>query len=163
MKNGLILLGLFLIYFAMSMPAVGQEPLAIDHFDESGGRARVDVSGHGAVLCSWWIYLSVQMFTDACKWPRQPADDAIDEAIVDIDKFIIANSPEHPTQAMLDEAKRCWDVKNLSQQEQDLVKKGCSKPEPLIEKLRSPSADEIKASVKDLLSVPREPVMNPCL
>jgi hypothetical protein len=58
------------------------------------------------LLCSWSIYLSIQTQTAACALPRRPVDDAIDQAIVAIDEFILANSSLHPTKPMLEDFKR---------------------------------------------------------
>src|SRR5258708_2715282 len=82
-------------------PGGGQDRLVLGprQFEE-------DKSGAGAVLCLWSIYLSVQAQTAACALPRRPVDDAIDQAIVAIDEFVLANSSLHPTRPMLEDFKR---------------------------------------------------------
>ncbi|MCC8955662.1 hypothetical protein H8B02_20165 [Bradyrhizobium sp. Pear77] len=65
-----------------------------------------DKSGAGAVLCAWSFYLSVQAQTVACALPRRPTDDAIDQAIVAIDQFILENSSLHPTKEALEAFRR---------------------------------------------------------
>ncbi|MDR2219471.1 MAG: hypothetical protein LBE24_02715 [Methylobacillus sp.] len=166
MKHSNLLLSAILL--TASISALAQNDPAVDGTkkpvetvtDEKGLSAQVDTSGHGAVLCSWAIYVEVQAITAACQKPRKPADDAIDAAIVDIDKFIIANSSERPTQANLDEFKHR--VTGTASPEQ--IKEYCAQPDdPIINEIRSMSPDKIREQVKHLLAVPREPVMNPCL
>src|SRR3954447_13816833 len=119
-----------------------------------------DTSSAGAVLCTWSIYLSIHNQTEACALPRRPADDAIDQAITAIDDFIVANSSLHPTKEMLEAFKR-----NAAAADIRLVRQGgpesCKSQD--LERFRSVSPEKIQSSVKALLAVPREPVMNPCL
>lgn len=115
----------------------------------------------GAVLCSWGIYLAVQAQTAICALPRRPSDDAIDQAVAAIDDFIIANSSLHPTRAMLDDFKRRAAESNRASMQRAGLDKACGRSD--IELFRKQSPERIAASVKDLLAVPREPVMNPCL
>ena len=76
-----------------SEPAVGEDRMVL------GPRQFETDKGGGAVLCAWSMYLSIRTQTTACSVPREPVDDAIDEAITTIDGFIIANSSLHPTHA----------------------------------------------------------------
>jgi hypothetical protein len=138
---------------ALSVTAFGQDRMVL------GPRQFERDQGAGAVLCIWSIYLTVQTDTAACGWPRQPADDAIDEAIAVIDEFILANSSLHPTSAMLEDFKRRAAESHLS----FVRRRGRSCESRDVEHFRSSSPDQIKASIKTLLAVPREPVMNPCL
>jgi hypothetical protein len=143
-------LGLLLIE-----PVAGQDKMVLgpDQFKE-------DKSGAGAVLCTWSIYLSIQAETAACALSRRPVDDAIDQAIVAIDEFILANSSLHPTRAMLENFKRNAAASAVSGARQ-LGPQFCKRED--LEMFRSPSPEKIQAGVKALLAVPREPVMNPCL
>ncbi|WP_315713784.1 MULTISPECIES: hypothetical protein [unclassified Bradyrhizobium] len=120
-----------------------------------------DQSGDGAVLCSWALFLSVQAQTAMCELPRGPNDDAIDEAIVAIDDFILANSSLKPTRTMLDEFKRRAASAQTAQARQAGLQDRCKSRD--IEHFRSIPPEELRASVKKLLAKPREPVMNPCL
>src|ERR1700704_5474865 len=74
------------IGLASTMPAAGADRMVLGpaQFED-------DKTGH-AVLCVWGTYLSVQAETAACALPRRPVDDAIDQAIVEIDEFILTNS-----------------------------------------------------------------------
>jgi hypothetical protein len=138
---------------AAMAPAAGQDRMVLGprQFEQ-------DKSGAGAVLCSWSIYLSIQNQTAACALPRRPADDAIDQAIAAINEFILANSSLHPTRPMLEDFKRGAAESELRQRG---LEKACASPD--LEMFRRPSPEKVQASVKALLSVPREPVMNPCL
>lgn len=114
-----------------------------------------DRSGAGAVLCAWSIYLTVQHYTKSCDLVRGPADDAIDEAIVAIDDFILANSSLHPSRVALEAFKR------RSETEATATRNFCANRD--IEQFRHVEPEALRQSVAKLLAVPREPVMNPCL
>jgi hypothetical protein len=120
-----------------------------------------DKSGKGAVLCAWSIYLDIQAEAKACKLSRRPTDDAMDEAIAEIDDFILANSSLHPTRPMLEEFKRRRAAQLETSLAQQDIQKFCSRPD--LEHFRSVNPDDIRASVRKMLETPREPVMNPCL
>jgi hypothetical protein len=124
------------ISLASTMPAAGEDRMVLGpaQFEE-------DKTGH-AVLCVWGIYLSVQAETAACALPRRPVDDAIDQAIIEIDEFILTNSSLRPTRPMLDDFKR-------------------RKIE--FEAFRRLTPDKVKAAITAILAVPREPVVSPCL
>jgi hypothetical protein len=140
---------------ALIMPAVGQDKMVLGprQFER-------DASGAGAVLCVWSIYLSTQAQTAACALPRRPTDDAIDQAIDAIDNFIIANSSLHPTKAMLEAFKRDAAAEELTSLRR-AQPQFCERRD--LERFRSISPEQIRAGLKTLLAVPREPVMNPCL
>ena len=140
----------------LSVPVLGQDRMVL------GPRQfEVDKTGNGAVLCAWSIYLSIQAETAACGLPRRPVDDSMDEAIVAIDEFILANSSLHPTRQMLEEFKHSAAEADISAARRQGLEKFCSRPD--LEHFRSISPDQIRSSVKKLLDLPREPVMNPCL
>jgi hypothetical protein len=111
--------------------------------------------------CTYVIYLLVQAVTAACGWARQPADDAIDEAIAAFDDFILANTSSHLTRPMLEDVKRgaAASVRGISTSQQY-----CEDPnyEP-IRQIRSLSPDQIREQVKVLLSMPAKPGRYPCL
>ena len=135
-----------------------------------GWAAKSDMTGKGAVLCAWSIYASVQYTTRKCGWTRSAVDDAIDQAVAEIDRFIIDNMPSPVTQAQLDETKRN-DNDWLWGGSAESIAKRCAVedvneggPAAFAWQYRSNSdADSLRAGVADLLSIPREPVMNPCL
>ena len=118
-----------------------------------------DKTGADAVLCASSIYLSIQAQTAACALPRRPSDDAMDQAIVAIDEFILANSSLHPDKAALEAFKReatAPDRERVSREQQL-----CTGTD--LERFRRITPERIQASLKTLLATPREPVMNPCL
>lgn len=140
---------------ALSAPAVGQERMVL------GPRQFQADTGAGAVLCVWSLYLTVQAETAACAMTRLPVDDAIDQAIAAIDEFILANSSLRPTRAMLDDFKRRVAESHLNFAGRHGMARSCGSRD--IERFRTASPDQVQASIKALLAVPREPVMNPCL
>jgi hypothetical protein len=98
--------------------------------------------------------------TAACGLPRRPVDDAMDEAVVAIDEFILANSSLHPTREMLDQFKRRAAQSDLRFISRAGLKQVCESGD--LEHFRSASPEQVRESTKALLAVPREPVMNPC-
>jgi hypothetical protein len=140
---------------ALSAPAIGQERMVL------GPRQFEADTGAGAVLCIWALYLTVQAETAACAMARLPVDDAIDEAIVAIDEFILANSSLRPTRAMLEDFKRRAAESHLNFARRHGMARSCGSRD--IERFRKGDPEQIRASTKALLTVPREPVMNPCL
>jgi hypothetical protein len=149
------LIGVSFAALMLVVPAFGQERMVLGprQFEH-------DQSGKGAVLCTWSIYLSVQQVTKICGLPRRTTDDAIDKAIEAIDEFIIANSSLRPNKRMIEEFKHAAEQQQLRLLRQQ-QKNFCANND--IEFFRKPSPEQIQESVKSLLSVPREPVMNPCL
>jgi len=141
------------VVLALRMPAFAEDRMVL------GPRQFERDSAGGAVLCIWGIHLSVQTATRACGLTRRPVDNAIDKAIAAIDEFILANSSLHPTRAMLEDFKRRAAESDLSFARQHGLQKFCESAGSF----RNVSPEEIEASVKSLLAVPREPVMNPCL
>ena len=136
---------------AFVVPAVAQDQLIL-----GPRQLEEDKSGAGAVLCSWMILMSFQAQAAACALPRQPIDDAMDEAIVAIDEFILANSSLHPTRHMIESFKRDWSQRARS------GPLYCE--DPALRQLRSDNEEpaRIRERVKALLAVPREPVGEPC-
>jgi hypothetical protein len=78
-----------------------------------------------------------------------------------MDDFIIANSSLKPTRGALEQFKRAAAESDLAVLRRQGMKRFCT-DEDLMH-FRSASPEEIRASVKRLLEIPREPVMNPCL
>ena len=139
---------------ALSTPALCQDTMVL-------GPRQFESDTSGQVLCVWWIYLAMQAEASACGLPRQPIDDAVDEAIVAIDQFILDNSSLHPTRAMLDEYKRQQVAGFLANARRTDLQKICTGHD--LQAFRSISPDHYRADVKKLLAKPREPVVNPCL
>jgi transposase len=62
---------------------------------------------------------------------------------------------------MLEDFKRNAAESELRVLRQRGLEKACASPD--LEMFRRPSPEQVQASVKALLAIPREPVMNPCL
>lgn len=135
---------------------------------DSNGTTKIDVSGKGAVLCAWSILVAVQATTEACGWKRLPVDAAIDAAIADMDKYIIENMPTPITQGDLDERKR-HDREGVWGVEADEIALMCELSSEtdtyanFASSMRQIDPATLATSIQDSLSIPREPVMNPCL
>lgn len=120
----------------------------------------IDGSGKGAVLCAWLIYTGFQAQRQACAWEPVPADAAIDQAVSDIENFIIENSSTPVTLEQLAEGR---------QRQMETVDSCEFDPDDhtswtaMVWAARQQSEADIGRAVADLLSVPREPVINPCL
>jgi hypothetical protein len=144
------------VILAPTVPAYGEDRMVL------GPRQyEPDKTGAGAVLCSWSLYLSVQTHVKVCGLARRPTDDAMDAAVEAMDDFIITNSSLHPTRAMVEDFKRRAAESSLAAARQRGMEAFCQNRD--IEVFRRPSPEQIQASVKALLAVPREPVLNPCL
>ena len=129
---------------------------------------KVDNSGKGAVLCAEMILLDTIAITKACKWDRVATDDVIDAAVKDIDAFVIANSRSPVTQTELDQQEAAYMSRSASlvvaQPEQCKVDPEDNTSGFTVSwQLRQMTPLATKAWIKDLLSIPREPLLNPCL
>jgi hypothetical protein len=134
-------------------PTVPAVPPADQDRENSGPTTEGDWKV-AALGCTYVVFVSVQAFTAACGWARQPADDAIDEAIVALDDFILANTSSHFTRPMLEDLKRqVWRPTGQY----------CENPNELVTKFRNATADQLREAVKVLISRPAEPRPYPCL
>lgn len=153
----------------MTSPTFGQDPPVIT-YESNDSKAQVDVSGKGAVLCLWYIYLLLEAATDVCEWDPLPVDDAISRGIDRIDQFIVANSSQPVTLEMLSQAKIRQIEESLGTSPNETAR-ACtfqagdtsSFVGGLFEMRRSLTPEQFDASIDAMLSIPREPVMNPCL
>jgi hypothetical protein len=142
------------VALALRVPALSDDRMVL-------GPRQFESDKSGAVLCIWAIYLSVQARTTDCGFARRPVDDAIDESVSAMDEFILANSSLHPSRTMLEGFKH-----EAAEGERSLALERGLRTYCEIgptELLRSQSPDQIRATIKKLLAIPREPVMNPCL
>lgn len=120
---------------------------------------QIDNSGKGAVLCIWSIYDAVRLVGQECHPGQDAAFQAeLEQSIARIDDFIIANST-HPVSKEQLEARRAQGLR-LLQARGSICAGGA---EQLYQMLRGSGPDALRAQTADLLSIPREPVMNPCL
>lgn len=115
-----------------------------------------DLSGHGAVLCSWQVYVVVASVLEICpEYRNEQLKADMADAIDRINDFIVANSLFPVSKAELE--KRA-----ASMRESRLCERGGPAAE-MLKSFGSMSHDKRMSGVADLLSVPRPPVMNPCL
>ena len=119
----------------------------------------VDGSGNGAVICGWELYTAVRRDIEKCPsnqygQMKQKLDGYIDR----INAFIVANSIDPVTQSQLDEQVR----------KRIVSAKKCNASGTFNKALQSNEKRELfiktlDDAVNKMLSVPRLPVLNPCL
>ncbi|MBB6251481.1 hypothetical protein [Nitrospirillum iridis] len=137
-----------------------------------GGKVQTlveDRSGHGAVLCLRMIYLGLREGLDVCRQEGDgPARAFMDEALDQLDDFVVANSlrPVTKDSLKMDEAQRLKKVQaEAARRGPEAVAKGCASGDALrmLGGVRKASLDGLRSDLAAALSVPRPPVMNPCL
>lgn len=120
---------------------------------------QIDNSGKGAVLCILSIYDAVRLVGRECHPGQDAAFQAeLEQSIARIDEFIIANSTHPVSKEQLD-AQRAQGLRGL--QARGRICEGGA--EQMYQMLRGSGPEALRAQTADLLSIPREPVMNPCL
>ena len=132
-------------------------------YDESvspdGRVARSDNTGKGAVMCLWAIYEAARVAGDDCaKGSDADFRTELSRAIGQVDRFIIRNSSAPITPADLDRRRAAAAAQLRAQ---GPVCKGAAYG--MYTGLRDRGAAALRAGTDDALSIPREPVMNPCL
>jgi hypothetical protein len=119
---------------------------------------KIDRTGKGAVLCVWEIFEFVRAVAREC---RQGQDDALhaelDSSLARIDQFILANSLDAVSVAGLDVMRS-----QARRQLQDAGPICAGFGAQLYDTYRARGAATLRDYVTDLISIPREPVMNPC-
>ena len=126
--------------------------------DAEGNVAETDTTGKGAVMCIWGIYVGLQQIGDTCfAGQDQDFKAQLADSIARTDRFIIANSPERVTQADLEARKQYGRA--------EAVQFGLCSGDgvQMYRMMRDQGPAALKAGTDELLSIPRKPVMNPCL
>ena len=126
---------------------------------------KMDMSGKGAVLCSWSLFVLAAHAVGECGWKSTPADTSITQSIADIDAFIIRNSVTPVTQDQLD-VRKAIDVAPgfaTPRGRAEICEHSSQSIGGVLWSLHISDADQLTASTRETLSIPREPVMNPCL
>ncbi|MDB5536726.1 MAG: hypothetical protein JWP26_3956 [Devosia sp.] len=120
-----------------------------------------DASGKGPVLCVWGIYQLIDQHTRKCGWVHNAVDSAVEAGIAKMDAFIIENSSTPVSQQTLDEKKLTF----ASQVPDNACafKPGDGSFTSMIWGMRQGDPATVTSDIAELLSVPREPLMNPCL
>lgn len=118
---------------------------------------------HGAVMCVWMITVSIKVLGENCYGGRDAAYlEAIDWSIREMEAFIMRNSRITADQLAQGRAHfvRLAQKEISADREQQCVSRQHS-IYPAPDKI--PTRQEIEASTRQLLSVDRSPVWNPCL
>lgn len=123
----------------------------------------IDRSGKGGVLCVWGIYVTIEAVAERCALPDAPGTAAIREAIAEMDEFILKNSSVIRDRDALEAFRRKIQREALS----GAPASGACDLDPeilgFVDILRRAPPARIRTEIAELLSLPREPTMNPCL
>ncbi len=129
----------------------------------------VDRSGKGAVLCGWEMYVALRNMVEICS-PSEESEimKNLNYAIEKTNDFIVANSLHPVTKADLEKGIKARLIvlkEDMSMLEEYDIRQECSSGHAAQAKKRliSLSSEEFRKSVDDFLSIPRPPVMEPCL
>lgn len=121
-------------------------------------RPEFDQSGKGAVICVWSIYVDIQQGIELCDLPPMAGDEDLAPSIRRVEEFILEHTTRGVTQAMLDSHKS----RTYEQSKQALSTQSDGLCET-VKMLREKMVGNLVAATDDLLSVPREPLWNPCI
>ena len=135
----------------------------------SGGHVEtlgIDRSGHGAVLCTWQFFIAMRQGLNTCA-PGQssPIRDELDRSIAAANAFIVKNRPRTVTLAEIEARVRALNAQadaGYASLAPEARAKACATSWAAQAAARLTPA-ELRHETDDLLSVPRLPVMNPCL
>ena len=124
-----------------------------------------DESGHGAVMCSWMIYVTLRAALNDC-----PADRFVDlradldQGLVAMEAFIVANSVTPTSVAELRGKAAAEEVRRRAAVPSS-GPRVCASGEvgTMITAVNGMGGQARREMVDKLLSVPRWPVSNPCL
>jgi hypothetical protein len=141
-----------------------------DHVEVTG----VDNSGHGAVACAARTFPTLVFILDTCAPGKYPElRKTLAQVLNDIDTFIVKNSIVPVTKEALQQERRDGEVAFRAQSagmSPEDVAKECHKPdfESWLSKIEPAGgehdeSERIRKVTKELLSVPRPPVRNPCI
>lgn len=129
----------------------------------------VDNSGHGAVMCVWFIYNSIKATLQTCQDEKyQGVIKRLEHAVSRINHFIVENSLTPTSLEQLEEQARRYGERQSSIKQTNKsgeVQKSC--PDKgmahFVNEMQNLSETAFNKRIDDLLSVPRPPVSNPCL
>ncbi len=135
--------------------------------ERQGGKEQLtgdDESGHGAVICSWMMYVTLRGELDDCpadRFVELRAD--LDQGIGAIDDFIVANSvvPVDVTELRARAAAENARIRAAPSVKPRVCLAGdVGAMAAWFDAMGRPARLEV---VRNLLSMPRWPVLNPCL
>jgi hypothetical protein len=122
--------------------------------------------GKGAVLCTWLILIDTRAEMDICTPGKSSSfREDLSWAIDATNEFIFANSPTPITKGMLEEviSRRLSDVRaKMAAGEPTIVDCQLTRREN-VDSLETQSREDFRSRIADFLSVPRKPLMYPCL
>jgi len=131
----------------------------VETFYSDGDVVQIDRTGKGAVLCAWGILQAARTVGLECHHNEDTAfQNELKRSLRRIDRFIVKNS-KHPVTVADLEARRSQGLQELRFSGNICV----GDAEKLYEALRGRGVSAVQAETTDLLSIPREPVINPCL
>lgn len=110
------------------------------------------------VMCVWGFYLRAQIITAHCGFARKPIDDAIDDAVAEIEEFALAHfPPEYITRPKPEDARRIAKETPLFDpaHKKNLCEEGGSAS--FLKDIRDRDPDQFRKEVKELLSRPLGP------
>jgi hypothetical protein len=147
---------------ALAAGAMTPQPPATPQIPQTG--PQTDQSGKGAVLCSWHVYSAALQLAERCHPGRDPElQRALGDGVGDIEAFIVRHSRPQVTAGQVAALRE----RGFRETADWITRNGgdfCRDPNlaPLYGELRRRGAEGVRADVADLLSVPRQPLMDPC-
>jgi TPR repeat protein len=136
------------------------ETNGVSYFKSGNTVVGVDKSEHGAVLCVWQISYSIMLELKTCEPGRhRELQEDLAKSVDAINDFIVKNSPKPVTKEQLE--KRISDEESKLQVKPD--KCSWAAWRLMVMRMEQVSRRVRMKRLADLLSVPRPPVMNPCL
>jgi hypothetical protein len=135
---------------------------------QDGDSPTIDNSGKGAVLCLMHMLVGAKASAGICKWARTPADDVIENGLSDIAAFAVANSSRPVTREQFDyyvksELKIYSDGYSQDPGYCTADPKNSESGAALPWMFHTMEPKKLRAAIADTLSIPREPLLNPCL
>jgi hypothetical protein len=153
-RSSCVRLALVLLGVIVTMSANGVEQAVAQQSSEAD---EIDTSGHGAVLCIYMINLHAAVTGRVCYPGKDEVlQSALDESLARIEAFVLENSS-------ISAAELARWRQEYTDRQKDSGQLCSGESADLYKTLRDRGAEALRASTDKLLSVPRKPVMNPCL
>ncbi len=139
--------------------------------DESpAGSVGMDTSGHGAILCNREIFMEIRNRLALCYGEKNPEKNEsrkiknviawLDDAITKLDQFVVENSLHPVTMEGLREAEK--NQRDALKNTPDVCKQDSDSIDAFVDQLEKNSIT-LGTHLETMLSVPRPPVLNPCM
>ncbi len=129
----------------------------------------MDRSGKGAVRCAWEIYVAMKNMSDLC-FPSDDSEfkDNLNYAVDKTNDFIVINSLSPITKTEIEEEikKKFLTLKEqTAKMSKEEFEKECTSGDiaKMKKHMMSIPTEEFRKEIDDSLSIPRPPVLNPCL